>query len=211
MLAPVDGFFPDDGAPSLSARELHLRLLDDPPPSLREIEAFCQSGLSFAKLTGPSLPEPADAAESQRTLRWIECLRDFTACGVVVDWPAAAELAGRVAQLCHIVPPRKEAGAFDRWHVLHRFGTCYSRFGPNFILIKDRRDPENGAEFLLEGTAHESAFRKCQSVAPLDGFDAAEQDALTELVEEKLVLVLHGSALALPFRMRHWPVPFTAI
>ena len=194
-----------------SPRSIELDVNADLPPSRAEIEAMCNQGLAAARLTG-SLTMPADAAGAQHFLSWVACLRDLTASAVPAEWQAEPDLAPLAAALRHISPPVTAApAAFEEWRALHRYGICFWRSGPGFATITDRRSDGAAHQYILDTPDYLDAFIRAEKVVLRDELAAGSAEALEALEADNLVLSLYGWSLALPFRMRHWPVPFTAI
>ncbi|MFY0580666.1 DUF5825 family protein [Cystobacter fuscus] len=104
-------------------------------------------------------------------------------------------------------------GALERWREGHAYGRCYWRSGPGFVLVRDCRVGRDAARFTIDDPATLRTFlalgipRRVSEVRT----DAAAEDALVRLLEERLVLQLGEWLVALPYRLRRWPVPAMAI
>lgn len=189
---------------------LSLHVDRDDPPALAKIETWCRQGLNTVALVDGTLGPELGRGTPGRFLEWLRVLRDLTSCAVNVDWEATANIAALAPMLHHIAPPRlNEDPALRRWREAHRYGICYSRFGPGFVTVIDRRD--GGSEFVLDTADHIEVFNRAQTGVMVDCLSISQRGALLEMENENLLLTLEGVSLALPFRMKHWPVPFTAI
>ncbi|WP_454887643.1 DUF5825 family protein [Sphingomonas oryzagri] len=200
------------GSPSfnMDGGRLVIDTSRDIPPTLGEIEDYCLHGLNTVVIGGGAIGPLSAPTLKAGLIPWLRALRDFTSCAVNVDWHADPGLLRMGPHLCHIVPPRPDgSGALSHWTEKHRFGLCYSRFGPGFIAITDRRG--SGCEFILDTSDHIHVYRAAQAGLAEDSLTAPQLVVLRELEAEHLLYTHEGFSLALPYRMRHWPVPFTAI
>jgi hypothetical protein len=193
-------------------RTIELNLdRDEPLPRVR-IEELCREGHAFARIEGEMLRPPGSPDEARRFLAWLETLRDMTACAVPVEWSARPEMATLAPLLFHIVPPQNPGPPeIERWRKVHRYGTCFWRSGPDFITVTDRRDEALAHQFVLDTPAYVEVFSAAETVIARGRLVQLDGEALQELEASNLILTIDGWSLALPFRMRHWPVPFTAI
>jgi hypothetical protein len=184
---------------------------DEPLPRAR-IEELCRQGFAYARIQGAMLRPPGSPDEARWFLAWLETLRDMTACAVPVEWQAGPEMAALAPLLFHIVPPQNPGPpTIDKWREAHRYGTCFWRSGPGFITITDRRDEMDAHQFVLDTPDYVEVFSAAETVTARERLATLGGDALQELEANRLILTIEGWSLALPFRMRHWPVPFTAI
>lgn len=190
--------------------ELHIAR-DEPLPRAR-IEALCRQGFAYARIEGV-LPRPSGSPEeARRFLAWLETLRDMTACAVPVEWTAEPEMSALAPLLFHIVPPHNPGPPeIEKWRKAHRYGTCFWRSGPGFITLIDRRDEADAHQYVLDTPDYVEVFSAAETLIERDRLAALGGEALEELEASRLILTIQGWSLALPFRMRHWPVPFTAI
>ncbi|MFJ6049942.1 DUF5825 family protein [Streptomyces sp. NPDC092307] len=97
------------------------------------------------------------------------------------------------------------------WRSRYAYGLFYHRRGPDFVTVMDRRDPSAAARFTLDRPAVLDAFLAVQEPTALDALDATHREAVSLLADERLVLVTRGWAVALPPRLRRWPVPCTSV
>ena len=114
----------------------------------------------------------------------------------------------------HLVPPRggldPATDAYARgWQAGYRYGGYYYREGPGFVMVKDVRP---GAEprrlTIAEGCEHFLAMAGARAV---DDLGPAATGLLEVAEQEDLVVRLGDRLLVLPYRLRHWPVPYVAI
>ena len=169
-----------------------------PPESLASqdvIALLCKAGLRRVHVRPPLFGEPAD----RRTAIWFRILRDLGSCAVEVEWQRSPRCAIPVDALRHLPAAQGE----DRV----AFGSLYWRLGPGFVTIRDARG--SGVRlFVLDDPESRDTF--LASVGGVRCEDVPEE-ASRSLQEEGLVVDIGGTLVALPYRMRHWPVPFRAI
>ncbi|MCQ4211641.1 DUF5825 family protein [Streptomyces longispororuber] len=116
--------------------------------------------------------------------------------------------------LRHLPPPAQhpdEPAGLTSWRDGHAYGMLYHRRGPDFVTVMDRRERPASARFTLDHPDLLAAFDALHEATPLDALDAVHQEAAGLLAEERLALVVDGWAVALPPRLRRWPVPCTGI
>lgn len=156
--------------------------------------------------------------QPEQAAHFIRLLRDCTSHRLRVRWRGAALPPVAPWTLSHLEPP--EGGGVPeldeaalRWRRTHAYGRCYWRAGPGFVLVKDRREGRDAAQFLLDDPATRGVFEALAVPRRAESLGTAPEvrKALAELEEEALVLGLGPWRVALPFRMRCWPVPFIAV
>jgi hypothetical protein len=163
-------------------------------------------------LTTVDRPVTLDVSQPDTTLKFIAWLRDQQTEAVDVAWSALIDPELDTTLLFHLFPPEPNATAEEpdevrRWRAAHRPGMCYYRLGPGFIQVKDMRQAETAAQFLLDEPPLMNAFTGCLRPCELDGLEPAERRAVEALVAERLLLRLGDRVTTLPSRMRRWPVP----
>ncbi|MFB6614754.1 DUF5825 family protein [Streptomyces sp. NPDC056367] len=147
----------------------------------------------------------------------VRFLRDCQSQAVAVRWvPDRDALPFDTGLLHHLPPPVSWGGSGSSgepaaWRSRYAYGLLYHRRGPDFVTVMDRRDPAASARFTLERPALLAAFLAVQEPTALDALDAAHRAAVSLLADERLVLVTQGWAVALPPRLRRWPVPCTSV
>lgn len=158
-------------------------------------------------------PVPA-GSDVDADLRLLWFLREATSHTLRVDWvlDGVPSLAPR--DVAHVVPPRTgtsaDATAYaTAWRAAYRYGTYHYRRGPGFVTVKDVRPDGQPVHLTIDGesAAHFLALADTSTIADLAP-DVV--DALGDAVEYGLALRGDASFLLLPFRMRHWPVPYVA-
>jgi hypothetical protein len=156
--------------------------------------------------------------QAEQAAHFIRLLRDCTSHRLRVRWRGAELPSVAAGTLYHLEPP--ESGgvpeleeAARRWRRTHAYGRCYWRAGPGFMLVKDRREGRGAAQFLLDDAATRSVFEALAVPRLVEslGTEPEVLRALADLEQEALVLGLGPWRVALPFRMRCWPVPFIAV
>lgn len=134
-------------------------------------------------------------------LHFLRFLREAASHGIDVVWESAGDLGCDTRLLYHLPPP-----AGDRsWRSAYRYGLCHYRVGPGFVTVTDRR----------RGPAVPVILRDTREIGLIRGLDrpgpSEESSAFARLLHAGL-LVGHGRhALRLPYRLRRWPIPCTAI
>ncbi|MFI6544964.1 DUF5825 family protein [Streptomyces prunicolor] len=192
-------------------------------------------------MTGPGLPEGVthratgrriDVAEplrlgvgGRRTAVAVQFLRECQSHGLDTHWRTADnetadnETAGGKAAydiriLRHLPPPAEhpaETSELTDWRARYAYGMCYHRRGPDFVSVMDRRNRPASARFTLDHPDLIAAFDTLQAATPVDALSPVHREALDLLAAERLALVTDGWAVALPPRLRRWPVPCTGI
>ncbi|MFJ9179009.1 DUF5825 family protein [Streptomyces sp. NPDC102360] len=137
------------------------------------------------------------------------------AAGVTYDGSALTDrVTYNLRTLHHLPPPAQQAdepGELATWRAEHTYGMLYHRRGPGFVTVMDRRERPASARFTLDHPDLLTAFDTLSDATPLDTLAPAHQEAARHLAEEGLALIVDGWAVALPPRMRRWPVPCMGI
>lgn len=156
--------------------------------------------------------------EPEASAHFVRFLRDCTSHRLRVRWRGAAPSPLISWMLRHLEPPEAGGtpeleGAASRWRSAYEYGRCYWRAGPGFVLVKDRREGRDAAQFILDDAVTRSVFEQLAVPQRMEalGTGAEVEKAVADLGEESLVLELGAWRVALPFRMRCWPVPFVAV
>jgi hypothetical protein len=157
-------------------------------------------------------PVTLDASAPERTLAFVAWLRDLHADTVEVAWRAVIDPRLDTTLLHHLPPPMPPENvdwtdAVHRWQAAFRPAMCYYRLGPGFVQIKDVRQAETAARFLLDEPPLVAAFTRCLRPARITDLSPAEYGVAQTLVRERLLLRVGDWATTLPSRMRRWPVP----
>jgi hypothetical protein len=145
------------------------------------------------------------------TLRFIGLLRDRLSGGVVTQWRGELVDTIDVTALHHLPPPTGADPRIDEWRAAFRVGLCYFRKGPAFIQIKDVRNADASANFILDDPALVDAFTHYLQPRSLARLEPAEREATDTLLAEGLLLRMGDHATTLPYRMSRWPVPATLV
>lgn len=145
--------------------------------------------------------------QSDDLMALAETLRQSLEDSLRVEWSAADAIDPGVADLfTHLPPPSSGGGpAADRWRSQHSYGLLYSRNGPGFISVRERRPGRDAAMFTLEGTAAIGCWETLRTAS------AHRCGVCDELVREGVAFEMRGLRLALPFRLLYPPTPFLAI
>jgi hypothetical protein len=147
---------------------------------------------------------------SDTDLLWLVAfLREVARWQLPVTWEIAVLDDVRAEDLMHLACPARcpegtTAATFARWAHDDPYGRLYWRMGPDFVEIRDRRPFRLKPVKVVIGG---SSFMEARSL--LQGSVVA--DAITPLVmrltEARMVMVVDGAAVPLPYRINGWPVP----
>lgn len=182
---------------------------DDLPEALSSqasISEECRKGRRKVVLVKPVDLRVAD----RRSIERLRAIRDLTSCSVHVDWVLQGSGGFDLRRLFTFFPPRAIAGdqpSCDQWRNEFRYGLLYWRLGPGFISIRDSRQ---GRVNLL--TLHHPAYIKA-FLACVQGLPVCDEHAVAceDLEAEGVLCRVEDWLIALPFRMKHWPVPCNAV
>ncbi|RZS45087.1 hypothetical protein EV193_101973 [Herbihabitans rhizosphaerae] len=135
-------------------------------------------------------------------------LREAMSNLVPVDWSARGDLPWPSRLVVHLPPPSvvdSESGG--AWRAEHRFGQCWYRVGPSFLVIKDVRPGRPKARTLVPGEWTEAFL----ALASGDGVprDEWQRVMLDRLVRARLAIMLDERGVVLPYRMCRWPIAAT--
>jgi hypothetical protein len=156
------------------------------------------------------------AGGGRATATAVQFLRECQSHALTVHWVPDAEAGSGpdIAPLHHLPPPAAVPGEppeLATWRARHAYGLLYHRRGPDFVTVMDRREPSASARFTLERPELLAAFLTLSEATALNDLSAVHRRAVAVLAAERLVLVTDGWAVALPPRLRRWPVPCAAI
>ncbi|MGY0024568.1 DUF5825 family protein [Streptomyces sp. cg35] len=158
--------------------------------------------------------------DGRATTQAVQFLRTCLSHGLRVTYDAVRPAGGAgpytydVRILRHLPPPAEhpeESAELTEWRAGHAYGMLYHRRGPDFITVMDRRERPASARFTLDHPDLLAAFDALHEATPLDALAPVHQEAAGLLADERLALVVDGWAVALPPRLRRWPVPCTGI
>jgi hypothetical protein len=186
-------------------------LLADPGYAARVV-AEAESGSRSLTLLGP-VRLGADPALDAVALR---LLAEATAGHVDLRWRLGGEPPWTLRTVVHLRPPTGAADAAGRrfavrWGELFRFGLCTYRRGPGFVALRDVRPDGRRVRTVADGR-WAAAFETLLSTPVCPTGDAASRQLLDELLTAGLALRLGaGRHAVLPFRLRRWPIPYSAV
>jgi hypothetical protein len=159
-------------------------------------------------------------AGGRQTAVAVQFLRECQSHGLDTHWrttdneTADGKATYDVRILRHLPPPAEHPGETSEltdWRAGYAYGMCYHRRGPDFVSVMDRRNRPASARFTLDHPDLIAAFDTLQAATPVDALSSVHREALDLLAAERLALVTDGWAVALPPRLRRWPVPCTGI
>ncbi|MET9833318.1 DUF5825 family protein [Streptomyces sp. NPDC006385] len=154
-------------------------------------------------------------AGGRETAVAVRFLRECQSLGLRARWePAYEEPACDISLLRHLPPPVESPGESQElrsWRAGHAYGMLYYRRGPGFVTVMDRRDRASSARYTLDHADLLSAFDTVLEATALSELSPVHREAVGLLAAERLALVTDGWVVALPPRIRRWPVPATGI
>lgn len=154
-------------------------------------------------------------ADAHATMTFIAFLQTCLAQNVEVRWTALVSGGLDTSPLHHLWPPTTIDGAppeqLHAWRATFRYGLCYFRQGPDFILVKDARIAAAQVHLVIDHPDLLAAFLAGHTPQRHSTLTATQREAVGVLSEENLVYRLDDLLLTLPTRMRRWPVPFSAV
>lgn len=154
-------------------------------------------------------------AGGRETAVAVQFLRECQSHGLDTHWRTAdGETAYDTRPLRHLPPPAEHPGETSEltdWRAGYAYGMLYHRRGPDFVSVMDRRNRPASARFTLDHPDLLAAFDTLGAATAVDTLSPVHREALDLLAVERLVLVTDGWAVALPPRMRRWPVPCTGV
>jgi hypothetical protein len=144
-------------------------------------------------------------------LLYLWWLRDLTSHAIRLIWTLDGEPLLDHRDYSHLVPPRgPSGGAVARWRSAFRYGTFYYRVGPGFVTIKDVRPGGEHSRMTISGVDADRFLWLAQSSSRCP-YDEPLEEALHALADADLARFTETSLVVLPFRIRHWPVPFLSV
>lgn len=144
-------------------------------------------------------------------LQTLREIREATSTGVSMTWTWDERWRTDPARLHHLIPPiGPDLPAVRAWRDAYRYGLFYWRHGPGFALVKDAR-PASAARHTIDDPDLLACFQSAQDGIELGACSAVQREAASILADAGILTVVDGVALVLPYRMRRWPIPFTAV
>jgi hypothetical protein len=183
-----------------------------PPMTLTVAELVAD--LPTRALSVVHLAEPlAFGRSAAHDLELLRLLRLATSHAVRLRWTISGRPLFPSHTYTHLLPPWSglsldDLGYAVEWARDYRYGTFYYRRGPGLVTVKDVRPGVAASRMVVEDGA-ETFLRLAES--PDGGFTPTEESLVDDAVAAGLALREADRVLILPFRMRHWPVPYQAI
>ena len=138
------------------------------PLSLARLAALDPLALDAAGHHRLVLADPVPLGEDDEfDVRFVRLLREAISVALHVDWTAAGAVPFDPDDVCHLQPPAR--GPDHAWRDRFRFGLCFYRKGPGFVLLKDTRDLATGARFRLDDPRAVAAFDELEQVLSVSG------------------------------------------
>lgn len=134
-------------------------------------------------------------------LHFLHFLREAASHDINVVWDSAGDLGCDTRLLYHLPPPAGDPS----WRSAYRYGLCHYRVGPGFVTVTDQR----------RGPAVPITLRETQKIRLIRDLDrpgpSEESSAFVALLQAGLIIGHGRDALCLPYRLRRWPIPCTAV
>jgi hypothetical protein len=147
-------------------------------------------------------------------LELLRCLREATGHTPGLSWRLAGRPRVPIRTHVHLTPPTdgvdpaaREYAA--RWRAQYHYGSFYYRQGPDFITVRDVRPGGDASRLVIRSGAAD--FRSMVDAHAVDDLTVAQREMVPTAVDAGLVLVADGALVVLPYRLRRWPVPASAI
>ncbi len=143
----------------------------------------------------------------------IRYLREATSHAQRLHWTLAGVPLLPLHTHVHLLFPRggidERSDAYAReWAAAYRYASFFYRIGPGFVTIKDIRPGlEPNRMVITEGAQQ---FLDMTSVRHVSELDSEAKRMLDDATEAGLLLRHDDELLVLPYRLRHWPVPYIA-
>jgi Family of unknown function (DUF5825) len=166
-------------------------------------------------------------ANAEFEVRFIRFLRESLSCLLTVKWSLGLAGSIDVGAVCHLPPPTARAAGMaglaalagrrsdqpqaDQWRAEYGFGHCFYRVGPGFIHVVDVRDADDAARFLLDDPATVEAFGLLADAVQLSALPPLARELADQLEDARLLFRIGDWATLLPYRLRRWPMPCTAV
>lgn len=168
------------------------------------------TGHELLIVDGP-VPAGQNLDEDLRLLRF---LREATCHTLRLEWTLGGRPLVELRDLIHLVPPTDGvADAADfvtDWRAGYRYGLYYYRQGPGFVTVKDVRPGGEAVHLTIDGDSA-AQFRTLATATTVADLDADSATALADVVDYGLALRGQDALLMLPYRLRRWPVPYSAV
>lgn len=154
------------------------------------------------------------AQQHEQAIHFIRFLRDCTAQRLRVRWLGRLTNGVGPRTLLHLDPPALAEGQdvderLRLWNDEHAYGRCFWRMGQRFLFIKDLRPARDANRFTLDQGPLYEVFTRLSTPHRMQDFEHPEhREALQMMLEEDLLLQLGDWVVALPYQIRHWPIPF---
>jgi hypothetical protein len=151
--------------------------------------------------------------EPKVALRQVQLLRECVSLGVRICWKGKIDKDFNLKPFFHLPPPislNASESILNDWRETYQFGTFFWRQGPEFIFVKDIRDPKNSAKFIIDDAPMISIINQCLKPTKTNTFKGKEL-FVEELIEEGILFECQDYILTLPYRIMEWPIPFDTI
>ncbi|MFE2302489.1 DUF5825 family protein [Streptomyces sp. NPDC059445] len=170
-------------------------------PEAPQLNDWVRHGHRAVEVSEEVLVEETRPHEAAEFLRF---LRDAAGAGIGVSWRGRIELDEPAQMFSHLAAP----GSPSTTGALGDGQICHWRQGPAFVQVTDRRD---GAERVMT-FGEESLLRAFARIQrPLNTSSASltelDRRAVSFLCEQRIGSRIGPLVLALPCRVKRWPMP----
>lgn len=151
------------------------------------------------------------------TINFIALLQTALTHDVQVRWTGVLTSSSRMdtAPLHHLYPPTTLVGLppehLRTWRAAFRYGLCYFRRGPDFIMVKDARLGTGDVHLTIDHPDLLATFLAACAPQRDSTLRPIQREAAAVLASENLIYRLDDLVLTLPTRIRRWPIPFSAL
>lgn len=164
-----------------------------------ELGADAEATINFVAFLRAALTQDVE-------VRWHARITD-TATGSGIDTTALHHLWPPTTVATTGLPPEEPRA----WRAAFKYGLCYFRRGPGFILIKDTRIADRHVHLTVDHPDLMATFLAGCTPLRYSTLTPTQCEAVGVLARENLMYRLDDLLLTLPTHMRRWPVPFSAI
>jgi hypothetical protein len=146
------------------------------------------------------------AGDAGAVLESLRTLRDRTARAESAPWHA--ELSGfqDPQVLFHLAPPETadRPDVLRSWRTAFRYGLLHYRRGPGFLVVHDARPGARSPRTIVDDPQAVAMLDENAGPLPLP---SGRSPAIRELLDSRLLLVMGGHAIPLPYRLQRLPLP----
>jgi hypothetical protein len=185
--------FPEQAS---SHRRLDFDPAWEPFPTRAQIDALASAGVCEIDVR-----KPLDllASGGERTAHAVAFLRECRAARMPLRWRLGNHDIP-LSAIAHVQAPLNARAVSAHWPAsIEPIASLHWRNGPDFITVRDARDPQNEARYVIDDPPLVALFKRLQEPAPAN---PAELALLSDLIGEQMLVIADGFAVTTPARMR---------